>query len=430
MKKHIALLLTLVLLGTMFLTACGNDTAVSQAPSGDPGASSTDAAPELSGEIVVATWAGDPYESAWKDKAAEFEEKTGVKVTIDAVPWENLREKCILELASQTGAYDVLYVHPSWFEEFVNNDYLVPVEEYATQEEIDAYVPNLVADYSRNGKAYGLPDFIATQVLAYRTDIFEEKNLKAPESWDELLEVCEALKGSDEYAPITFPGKKGGTLASVFSAFLVSNGGWYRNDAGEPNVNSTEAVETAEFLAKLAQYEPSGYLNVHWDENGKIAAGGKAAMAVIMTINSAWLEDAESSATAGKWAYVPIKSNDGTPGGIVDNYCWSVASDSQNKDAAGAFVKFITDTDAQIYFTEKSSTCGATNAYYENTELQKSQPVLVAMQETLTNTKPAPSWGTWAAEQEVLEVSLQDVMSGKLSAKDAMEQVQAKMTEE
>ena len=262
-----------------------------------------------------------------------------MKVTIDAVPWENLREKCILELASQTGAYDVLYVHPSWFEEFVNNDYLVPVEEYATQEEIDAYVPNLVADYSRNGKAYGLPDFIATQVLAYRTDIFEEKNLKAPESWDELLEVCEALKGSDEYAPITFPGKKGGTLASVFSAFLVSNGGWYRNDAGEPNVNSTEAVETAEFLAKLAQYEPSGYLNVHWDENGKIAAGGKAAMAVIMTINSAWLEDAESSATAGKWAYVPIKSNDGTPGGIVDNYCWSVASDSQNKDAAGAFVE-------------------------------------------------------------------------------------------
>ena len=68
MKKHIALLLTLVLLGTMFLTACGNDTAVSQAPSGDPGASSTDAAPGLSGEIVVATWAGDPMNPPGKTK--------------------------------------------------------------------------------------------------------------------------------------------------------------------------------------------------------------------------------------------------------------------------------------------------------------------------------------------------------------------------
>ena len=82
---------------------------------------------------------------------------------------------------------------------------------------------------------FGLPDFIGSQLLAYRTDIFEEKQLTPPESWTELLAVCEALAGNDEYAPISFPAKKGGTLASVYSAFLVSNGGWYLNDDGTPN---------------------------------------------------------------------------------------------------------------------------------------------------------------------------------------------------
>lgn len=386
-------------------------------------------ADELGGEIVVATWAGDPYESAWKEKAAEFEENTGVTVIIDAVPWENLREKTALELASGTGAYDVLYVHPSWFMEYAQNGYLMPAEEYTTEEELSAYVPNLVADYTVDGKVYGLPDFIGSQVLAYRTDIFEEKGLEAPESWSDILAACEALSGSEEYAPITFPAKKGGTLASIYSAFLVSNGGWYLDDEGKPAMDSEEAKETMEFLQKLSQYEAPGYLNFHWDENGQTAANGKAAMAVIMSVNGNWLEDPESSATSGKWAYVPIRSDKGTVGGIVDDYCWSVVQGSQNAEAAGEFVKFITGTECQTYFTETSSTCGATEAYYENEELLSSHPVLTALQQTLENTKPAPSWSTWNAEQETLEVTLQDLMSGKGTVEEAAQAVQEKLLE-
>ena len=424
MKLRRSSVLSLVLAMVCLLSACTggtNNTTVEE--------DGADSSEKLSGEIVVATWAGDPYESAWKEKAKEFEEATGVSVVIDAVPWENLREKTILELASGTGAYDVVYVHPSWFDEFVANGYLMPVEEYATEEEIAAYVENLLKDYTRDGILYGLPDFIGSQLLAYRTDIFEEKQLTPPENWTELLAVCEALAGNDEYAPISFPAKKGGTLASVYSAFLVSNGGWYLNDDGTPTMDSTEALETAEFLQQLAQYQLPGYLNVHWDENGQIAANGKAAMAVIMSVNASWLEDEESSATAGKWGYVPIRSDKGTPGGIVDNYCWSVVEGSKNAEAAGEFVKFITGTECQTYFTETSSTCGATIAYYENEELLASQPVLGALQETLENTKPAPTWSSWNEECEVLEVGLQEMMSGTATAQEVIDSVQANMLE-
>ena len=79
----------------------------------------------------------------------------------------------------------------------------------------------------------------------------EQESLDPPETWDDLLAVCEQLSGSSEYSPISFPGKKGGALASIFSSLLTSNGGWYFNDAGEPNVNSAEGVEVAEFLADL-----------------------------------------------------------------------------------------------------------------------------------------------------------------------------------
>ena len=102
---------------------------------------------------------------------------------------------------------------------------------------------------------------------------------------------------------------------------------------------------------------------------------------------------------------------------------------SKNAEAAGEFVKFITGTECQTYFTETSSTCGATIAYYENEELLASQPVLGALQETLENTKPAPTWSSWNEECEVLEVGLQEMMSGTATAQEVIDSVQANMLE-
>ena len=147
MRHYKYSVLALVLILACLLSACAPKTPAPAADNTSPAPVSSEPAPteekQLGGEIVVATWAGDPFESAWKAKAAEFEEKTGVTVVIDAVPWENLREKCVLELASNTGAYDVVYVHPSWFTEFAENGYLMPVSSYATEEEINAYASKL-----------------------------------------------------------------------------------------------------------------------------------------------------------------------------------------------------------------------------------------------------------------------------------------------
>lgn len=444
MEKKLFSILAVFVALTTFLTACGTSsvstdpvqsTVASTASANSEAASSETASsettvPQLSGELVVATWAGDPFQSAWQDMFTKFEEETGVKVVMDAIPWENLREKSALELASGSGAYDVLYVHPSWFEEFADNGYLIPSEELISKEVIDTFVPSLLDAYRKDGVLYGLPDFITTQTLAYRTDLFEAAGLKAPETWDDILAASEKLADGDNMYGITFTGKKSGALASTFSALLIGNGGWYYDESGKPNINTPEAIDTAAFLGDLSKYAPAGFMNFHWDENANVAASGKAAMAICMTVNSAWLEDPEKSATVGKWGYVPLRSNSGNPGGLIDSYCWSVAKGTKNQEAAAALVSFIADTEAQVYFTEKSGTCGATNEYYENTALLNSTPVLQAMNDTFVNTKPNPSWKTWASQQETLETLLQDVMNGKTTASIAMETLQKQMEAE
>lgn len=424
MKGKFLSITIFIIIAAMLTTACGTSVTT---PSSSPVPENN--SKEISGELIVATWAGDPFQSAWQDIVEKFTDETGVDVSIDATPWENLREKCTLEMASGSSSYDVMYVHPMWFEEFVDNDFLVPVEEYATEKEIGEFVTSLVDVYRKDGKLYGLPDFITTQVIAYRTDLFEKNGLKAPGSWDEIIAAAETLRDGDNIYGLTFPGKKGGQLASVFNAIFVSNGGWYFDDNGNPNVNTPEAIEAAEFIGKISEYAPTGFLNYQWDENSNVASAGKAAMAICMVVNSQWLDDAEKSVTAGKWSYAPIKSNKGTPGGLIDSYCWSVAKGTKNFDAAAALVKYLAGTDAQIYFTEKSGTSGATKGYYENTELLDSTPVLGAMKEVFTNSKPYPIWKTWSEEQDVLETGLQEMMSGKITGAQVMEKLQSKMME-
>jgi len=356
-----------------------------------------------------------------------FEEQTGVTVILDAIPWENLREKQALELASDSGSYDVVYVHPFWFEELASNGYLVPLEEFCDAADLDKFIPSLLELYHYNGTAYGLPDWIATQVFAYRKDLFEEAGLPEPRSWSDMINAAQTLADGDSMYGVTFPGRTGGALAGLFNSILLSNGSWILDANGNPNINSEAAVETAEFLEAMSRFAPPGYQNFHWEESSTVAGVGRAAMAMLMTTNVRWLEDPERSETVGLWGYVPF--NNKTSGGMVDSYCWAVTRVSRNQDAAAALAKFMADTQVQIYLTEHMGTSGATKAYYENEELQRSNPILAAMSEAFAHSAPNPAWATWNAEQEVLELGLQDLFNGRTSAREVVDAAQAKMLE-
>ena len=83
MKKHAALLLAVALAGSMFLASCSGDGSGASAPESSGGTESQSASaeessgaetPELSGELVVMTLAGEPFVPAWQDQAAVFTE--------------------------------------------------------------------------------------------------------------------------------------------------------------------------------------------------------------------------------------------------------------------------------------------------------------------------------------------------------------------
>jgi len=120
----------------------------------------------------------------------EFEKKTGIKVAVDAAPLGELYKKQLLALS--TGArYDVLFMDEPWIPAL--SEFLSPLDERAKGLDMQDFIPTTVAAGAFQGKQYALPVDPNVQILIYRKDLFAQKGLKPPATWEELLKIGKGM---------------------------------------------------------------------------------------------------------------------------------------------------------------------------------------------------------------------------------------------
>jgi len=116
------------------------------------------------------------------------------------------------------------------------------------------------------------------QGIWYRKDLFAEKGLAAPTSWDTILEAAKAFY--DPTAPMygivigTDPGQV--FTQQVFEPFALSNGATGFDKDGNIVMNTPEMVETLDYYTKLAAYGPPGATN--WSHCRQYYIVGQVAM--------------------------------------------------------------------------------------------------------------------------------------------------------
>src|SRR3712207_6249627 len=127
----------------------------------------------------------------------EFERKTGIKVNYEIVPYENTREKQVLDFNSG-GDLTMALVDLVWIGEFAENNWIVPVEKFTGDASITdpnlnlkGFFPLLLEAFgSWGGKVYGLPFDNYSGLLFYNQCQLKEAGFdKPPATWDEVLNV-------------------------------------------------------------------------------------------------------------------------------------------------------------------------------------------------------------------------------------------------
>src|SRR3972149_5896836 len=134
------------------------------------------------------------------------------------------------------------------------------------------------------GQDSGIPHSAATSLLIYRKDIFKQKGLKPPETWDDLIKVAEAMMERDKDGRVTryglsLPGV--GLFINIMVGELTkANGGrLFDPKTGRPTFTEKPVIEVLDFYKKLnATVLPPGWLGHGYLDTFTNMATGKAAM--------------------------------------------------------------------------------------------------------------------------------------------------------
>lgn len=296
--------------------------------------------------LVVKHW----WTDAITPMLPQFQELTGMTVKFDVLSEDTYFQKALTELSSGSGAYDMLmvgnqqvgqYMNGGWLEDlnpYFNNPKLTDMAWY----DMEDLLPSGRAAGQLDGKQFALPVGSEAGMLFYRKDIFEEKGLKPPTTFDELYETAKSLKTNDMAGYVT-RGKRGLDVIWQWTTFLLSYGGRYFDEQGQPAFNSPEGIAATEMFVKLlVDAGPEGTMNWSWMEASQNFAQGKSAMYVDAGGLGPGI-DKEGNPAYGKVGYVTMPAAGEKP--VIPNYwfwMFGMPAGGKQKECAFLFTEWAT----------------------------------------------------------------------------------------
>ncbi len=297
-----------------------------------------------------------PFTTFIEPKVPEFEKLTGIKVTIEAFPEDQYRNKRTIELNAggkvdgymiMPGQDDLYYWKAGW---------LQPLDAYLSDPnltEVDwnfkDFFPSFAKASSVDGKLIGIVINAETSLLSYRKDLFTKFKVKVPQSMKELEEVAKFFYGKEidgkKMVGITLRGK-GAAATSQWVDFLYSFGGSWTTPQGKSNFASAQDIAAFKFYGDvLRNYGPQGGTMLHWAESTSIFMEGKAAMIYDANVFKALYENPKESKVAGKVGYAVIPAGPAGRLPHVSNWSLSISKTStpERQKAAWLFIQWATN---------------------------------------------------------------------------------------
>jgi multiple sugar transport system substrate-binding protein len=307
-------------------------------------------------DVTIRVLAGSiPWTDFIKAKLPEFTAKTGIKVELEAYPEDVLRNKAVVELTARSKDFDVYTTSPPQeMLMFANNNWIEPLDSYIADSpefEIGDFMPGAISGSKLNGKTYSIPLFTERPVLYYRADVFKEKGLEPPKTFDELMGLAAKLHDPDNKFYGFVERGAGNAAVTQFVTFLRGFGGDYQSaDYRTATINTPEALKAFRYYGEiLRKYGPPGVLSMNWGETSNIFTEGLVAMRIDNDSQYGRAVDPEKSAVWDKVAFAVVP--EGPAGLSVCNVApWAVMvpSFSTKKDAAWEFIKWSTSKEMSL----------------------------------------------------------------------------------
>jgi ABC-type glycerol-3-phosphate transport system substrate-binding protein len=410
---------SLVLILGLLLSACGGG-ATQPAASEAPVTTEPPAQP-----VTITVW--DYYGEATpiKPLIAAFEAAhPNIKINYEALDWDTTLEKLNVVLTGGE-APDVVTVDMTWIPRFASLGAFADLKPLSGGQLNgvpwdQAYTAGALKAITYNDQIISALYDFDTYALYYRNDLFEQKGIQVPTTWDELLAAARALHEGDlykyEFDADTFHG----------SQWIYENGGTLLSDDNKTVVfNSPEAVAGITFYDSLL----INGVAIDWtSDQGERIQGVKDGRIGMFSDGPYYMGIMKSAAPemAGQWR-VALHPYNTQPGSYLGGTGLAIPVGSHNHEAAWEFIQFAMELENQIGVYTLAGAAPALKAALDSPEVNVEDPYFGGQKafsvflQTMETAIPFPYVGVWSDIDDAFTNAMQQIALGQLSVQDALD---------
>jgi len=310
----------------------------------------------------ITLWLGSGRDQAQAIKsivANDFTPKTGIGVNIRLVDLSVL----LPAVAANRGP-DIAITLDSSLP--MNYAYRGAVKAMSDFEDFDKvsqrFLPQMLNQFQYNGKYYALPDKYTFYLMFYRKDILNEFNISVPKTWDDIYTLLPKLQNN--YMSIGLPNIEENNIDLFLTLLYQNNGSVYNKEMNRSMLDSEEALgafkKFTDFYTKYKVSKKINHLNCFRTGETPI---------VIMPYTFYAQLQAAAPEIKGLWGFGAVPGTLAEDGSVNNTVSGSatgcvIFSNSKKEKTAWEFLKWWTDTNAQVNFgREIESIQGASGRY-------------------------------------------------------------------
>lgn len=386
---------------------------------------------------ILSIWAQDTREGKLiYDLTKKYQEEVNpnFEFEMELVSSNDLTTKISTLIASNDLPDAFAYVAGQPLTELIEAGKVVDIgaqlEGLGAADKIEDSAKNLLKDLSSTESFYDLPLGLNVEGFWYNKQIFEDNGVEAPQTWEDLISVCDTLmeKGVQ---PIAVGGADKWPLSRIVNAYVIRTMGidaLTKATSGELSFTDEGFVKAAQEVADMAEkgYFGEGCTTVDNTTAANMVLAGEAAM----IYNGSWYSEdiASENNPAGEdgIGFFSIPTVEGGVGEATEipTNCGNILTLSADKydGATAGWLKFFVENAGDYAMTEMGSVKGYT--YDATAQLSPVNQIVV---DTINNTTKAATWFEAMMNNETktaAQDNVQTLVNGEMTAEEYMQSIQ------
>ncbi len=356
-----------------------------------------------------------------------FEQRNpDIHVRLQQLPWTAAHEKLLTAFAGET-LPDLCQLGNTWIPEFAALGALADLDPRLAASRVIAredYFPGIWDTNVIGGRLKGIPWYVDTRLLFYRTDLLRRAGIEqAPRTWAEWARAMAAVKrvvGPDAYA-VLLPINE---FEPLLALALQQNDPLLREDGRWGNFTSPGFRHALEFYADMfrqgwAPLVGAAQISNVWTEFGRGFFS--------FYISGPWnIEEFKRRLTPdrqGEWMTAPLPGPNGPGASTAGGASFVVFRSARHADAAWRLIEYLSRPDVQVRFHELSGNLPARRTAWQDPRLASNR-YAVAFREQLERVRATPKVPEWERIATEMQTTAEQVVRGTTTVDQAARALQ------